>query len=297
VSVPVTFDRPARLQAEVAGEATRLVGAVLPCVEYVDPGQPAEVEPAVDTQRARPRPQVGADRHVLVVRLVRRRALPSELLGRLPRGTGVVDLIGQVGVVVLGLVVVPHNHPRERGVRRAQRRVPPVLGVPAPVVVQCGQLVQPRRGWRDVAAVRKAAVWVVLVDVVAEVEDHIEVLLGEAPVRGPVAVLEVLAAHHAEAQPTRVGEWRRGRPGTPDGAQRAADPEPVEVLPARLQPAYIHVHGVGELRPCERRAGPYHAVELLVASDLPLHRDRSRRHRPGVVRIAHQPGPEDDAVG
>ncbi len=68
--------------------------------------------------------------------------------------------------------------------RRLQRRVRLVLRVAVTVVVQCGQLVETEGRRCRMTAVREAAVRVVLVDVVAEVEDDVEVLLGQPQYAG-----------------------------------------------------------------------------------------------------------------
>jgi hypothetical protein len=105
------------------------------------------------------------------------------------------------------------------------------------------------------------APWRVLVDVVAQVQDHVEVVLGQVPVGGVVALLDVLAGHEGQVQATEGAARVGAGPGAADPAQVAAGPEPVPVAAARV--------------------------------DLPVDRDRPGRH-PGVglQGPGRQSGPE-----
>ena len=109
------------------------------------------------------------------------------------------------GVVVLDLVVVPGGDERVAGVGGLEVGVGLVLGVPEPVV-GAGRPARRRRGGGAGCAGR------VLVDVVAQVQDQVEVLLGQVPVGGVVALLEVLAGDEGQVQATegapRVGAVR-----------------------------------------------------------------------------------------
>jgi hypothetical protein len=128
-----------------------------------------------------------------------------------------------------------------------------------------------------VDAVGEAAARVALVDVVAEVEDDVEILFGQARVRRPETVLEVLAADHTHAQAERVGEAGRRRTRPADRAELAAGAEPVEVVAAGCQTPHVDVDRVGQIRPGERDPGPDHPVEPLVERDLPADRQRPAR--------------------
>ena len=180
--------------------------------------------------------------------------------------------------------------------RALQRGVALVLRVPVAVVRQRGELVQAHPLRRHVRAAGQPPARVVLVDVVAEVQHHVEVLGGQPVVRGPVAVLPVLAVDHPDAQPHRVRPRRRGGAGASDRADQPAGAEAVGVLPAGLQAAHVDVHRVRPLRPGERDAAADRVPEGRVGRHLPLHRDRAGRHRARVVRVADQPGPQHHGV-
>ncbi len=281
--------RSGRLGPDVVGEAAWLLGPVLPGVQHVQPDQPPEVEAPVDPHPTGAGQHGRPDRHVLVVGLVPGRPLDRELLGRLVPLSGVVRLVDHPGVVALHVVVVPSGHEGVRGVRRPQRRVALVLRVPSAVVGQGLQLPQPRRLRCRVDPVGEPAAGVVLVDVVPEVQHHVQVLFGQSDVRGPVPVLEVLAAHHAQPQPL-VGP---GGLRPPHRAQVGAGAEPVEVLPAGQQPPHVHVHRVRQFRPGQGDARPHDPAEPLVLRDLPPHRHRAVGQR----LLPPQPGPQHDPVG
>nr|BFE57740.1 hypothetical protein GCM10020063_022660 [Dactylosporangium thailandense] len=176
--------------------------------------------------------------------------------------------------------------------RGLQGRIALVLRVPRPVVGQRDELVEVRRLRRRVVAVGEAAVRVVLVDVVAEVQHDVEVLSGHAGVGRPVAVLEVLAVDDGEAQGAAVLPRPRGGLRAAGGAEGAEGAEAVGVLAAGLQAARVDVHGVRELGLRVRRAGADHLAEPVVEGDLPLDLDRLVRQA-----RAQQAGPQDDAVG
>lgn len=126
-----------------------------------------------------------------------------------------------------------------RGVRSPQRRVALVEGVAHPVVVQ-------RVDRRTVVVTDVAALGAVLVDVVAEVDDEVEVLAGYPAQRGVVALRVVLAVGGGEPG----GADMAGRCGT--GPAEAAGPaergEGVPVRTARTQAPDRYVHAVREGR-------------------------------------------------
>src|SRR5207247_10960021 len=119
-------------------------------------------------------------------------------------------------VVVLHLMVVPGDDPRERGVRRLEIRVGLVLRVPVAVVRQAEA--PPALGVlaNDVAAS------VPLVDVITEEEDRVQILACEVGVRRVVALRVVLAGGEREVQRLRcrTDSWCGAR--SADGTLGAA---------------------------------------------------------------------------
>ena len=165
--------------ADLPAVAAGLVVAELPGVEHVERGQRAPADPAVERDAvAAVGAARGAQRHVLVVRLVRR-GPPGGPLRRGQRRAAVGA--HHVGVVVLHLVVVRDHQPRRDRVRGLQVRVGLVLRVPAAVVGQRDDLGAQRAG------APTPAVGAVLVDVVAQVQDQVRAVLGHPAVGGVVA--------------------------------------------------------------------------------------------------------------
>ncbi len=147
------------------------------------------------------------------------------------------------------------------------------------------------------AAVGEPALRVVLVDVVADVDDEVEIIGCDRSVRRPVAVLIILAAGQREAQRRRGGAGGRCGAGPADRAAHRAGAEPVEVHPGRLQTADVDMHGVRQPRDGVLRPHRHNLGEPVIGGDLPVNRDVAvgKRHAGGGLR--HQPRPEDHPVG
>ena len=171
--------RRRRVEARVAGRllavAAGVVRAVLARVQQAELGDVAVVQPPVELHSALLRPRAQRHRHVLEVGLVGGGA-PREELGARVRELGI-----DARVVVVDLVVVPGDHPREEPVRLLEVRVGLVEGVLEAVALEGEALRRERRG--DVGVSHAARADPVLVDVVAEVDDEVDVLLGHLPVR------------------------------------------------------------------------------------------------------------------
>jgi hypothetical protein len=86
----------------------------------------------------------------------------------------------------------------------------------------------------------------VLVDVVAEVHDDVEILLGHPPVGRVEARSPVLARGERESEQVQMRTPHRGRLGASGRADLATGPEPVEVLAPRLEPRDLHMHRMGQ---------------------------------------------------
>lgn len=170
----------------------RLVVAVLARVEHTELRQVAVGDLSIEPHVGTPGDRRAAQRHVLVVGAVGRRPAPQERLRRRPlRG-------GLGGVVVLDLVIVPGDDPGEGGVGGAQVRVAAVEGVAVAIAGQARRLA--RVVAADVAAGSDVLVRPILVDVVAEVDDEVEVLGGHVPVRRAPPLLVVLAGGVREGE-------------------------------------------------------------------------------------------------
>jgi hypothetical protein len=119
--------RKRRLAAKRFAVTARVVGSVLTVVEHRELREPAVWHSAeyAETGAGIAR-DPGADRHVLVVGLVRCRATSGELRRRRTE-------FGREARVVIGdLVIVPDDEEREPGVRSLQIGIEPVQRMPQP---------------------------------------------------------------------------------------------------------------------------------------------------------------------
>ena len=176
------------------------------------------VEPAVDRQVGPARERGAAQRHVLVVGAERRRATPREL--------GLRGLGTEAGPVGIHLVVVEDHRPRRDRVGALQVGIGLVLRVPPPVVGERPQLAAlvaahvplPRRA--DLRA---------LVEVVAQVQHQVGLLLGQPSVGREPALLVVGARGDREPcvpcpstpRPAPCGSGRPATGGPPPGTGRS----------------------------------------------------------------------------
>lgn len=258
-------DRPRGARA--IGAAVRdLVAAVLAGVQHAELRQAAEGEAPVEL-RVRPGRHRGQPQgQVLVERPVGVRAPDEELLGRGRRAAARRDVRR---VVVVHLVVVPGHHPREVRMRGLEVPVDPVLGVPDPV------LVERHRGTG------------VLVDVVPEVHDEVELLLGHVAIRGVVPAVEGLTGREREAHRADGGAGRRRGPRPSHRADLPARLEAIEVPASRPQARDLDVDRVRQLRPRDGHAPPDDPPEALVVGDLPAHRDLRVGH-PALAAVGER---------
>ena len=280
-----------------SAEDLGLLGPVGAQVEHGQLREGAEPEPAVERGAVAEVDGVAhPDRHPLVVGA----AGPGLALEPVALGGGLVVLgAGAVGVVG-GLVVVPGDDERGRGVQRLEVVVALVLRVPLPVVGQRDDLVR-RHVPAHVLVVVAGAVLArgVLVEVVAEVDHRVEVVAPrEVPVGGEVPGLQVRAGHHAEAQVVRARGRGGGGPGAPDRAREPLVEEPVVVRGPRAEPGRLELHGVVAAGARGERARGHHVGEAAVAGDLPAHgHARAATGAGGRVGGRREPGPQDDAGG
>src|SRR5688572_30315610 len=116
------------------------------------------------------------------------------------------------------------------------------------------------------------------VNVVAGMEDEIELLLRDAAVRGEVTGLIVAAAADAKTDPLGGRARRRRGLGAADLAHLTAAAETVEIFAAGLEAVGVDMDAVPELGPRDRSARSHDGAELPIARDLPGHFDIRRRH-------------------
>ena len=267
------------------GLGAGLWAAVLPIVEQVKTGQLAESHAGMDTHIGAERDHRPTQRQVLVISLIGRRAPPQEP-GRL------VIVFGTcAGVIVFDLVVVPGDHPRTQGMRGLKVGIRLVTREAGPVIIERDRL-RPFMMAHVVPAPGR------LVDVIAQVDDQIQIVGQHMPVGRVIPLLVLLAGPRGEAQPRRGGIQRRRGPGAADRAGRVAGMEAVPIPAVRFQARQFGVH---RMAPVRRRVtgGPGDDLaESLVRRDLDADRNAHRRHTAGGrKRLGGQAGPEHETIG
>jgi hypothetical protein len=280
---PGELHRAQQAAARIVGGAEILQVAALDArVEHEKVHQPAEGQLAVHAagQQAR---RI-ADRHPLE---------PGLEGGRTARGpgplAGVVVLRAVAPGVVGELVVVVDGHEGILLVHGPQVAVELVPGVPQPVVRQGDDLVV-----RIVVSARQAletvAPALVLVDVVAHVEDGVEVIAaGQVRVSVEVARLVVGAAHQGEAQAVHRRAGCRGRARAPDQRTAAQVLELVVVPGIGRQARDVHLDGEVPARVGDEGARGHHARHARIGGHAPVDRQRRRI-------VGGHAGPDDHRV-
>ena len=206
------------------------------------------------------------------------------------RALGVVRVGAARPGAVGELVVIEGGDHREGGVHRLDVGVAVVLGVAGAVLLEGAALPERIEVAADVGAGRLSLRGDVgsLVDVVAQVEEKVEILsLGDPRVGVEVAGVELGARADREADPLGVASGERPRPGHRRGL--AVDRESVEVDAVGLEVLDLDHDGVIALGASDRRPGADGLSQRGVARDRPLDRDV------GVAPTDTRP--DRDAVG
>jgi hypothetical protein len=135
------------------------------------------------------------------------------------------------------------------------------------------------------------------VDVVAHVDDQIEVVLEHVSIRDEIALLELLAGGEGEAEAVAVGAGGRRGPRTTDPAHLAASAEPVPVPARGLELIDFDADRVRPRGGRGRDAPLDHLAHAIVGGHLPLDGDRVGWHAAaGRGRRWSQARPEHHAV-
>lgn len=136
-----------------------------------------------------------------------------------------------------------------------------------------------------------------LVDVVAEVENQVQVLLSHPGQRGVVAVRPGLAGGEREIESAAVASDRWCRSSAADDRDVTAVAEPVEQLSVTRQTGDVDVDRMGQLRKSPYRSATHNAPKPGIVGDLPRYRQASIRHSAVSGRdIGVQPGPQHHRV-
>ncbi len=170
-------------------------------------------------------------------------------------------------------------------------RIGLVERVAGPVVVECRRL---RRAVTSHGASAAAA----LVDVVADMQDEVQVVADHVIVRGEIALFVVLARSHCELEAREGRTLCRCRARAPDNAAHAASRKAVPIFAARFETLRFRVD---RMRPFRRRvlnSALYDAAHVLIRRHLPLHGDRRGRHAAvWLCGIQREPRPQHYGAG
>ena len=266
--------------------ALRLGGAVLAGVEDVELREAAVGEGAIQEHVGAVGLGAAAERHVLEVGLVGGGAA-LEIGGvRLAFAAGVIT-----GVVVADLMVVPGDDPRGDGVGALEGGVGFVEGVAGAVIVELDDL-------GAVVAAHAVGGGRAFINVVAEMDDEIEVLAGEVVVGGEEAGFVVLAGGEGEAEARGEGVGRGRGAGAAGGADLGADFEAIPIPTLGAEAADLDVDGVRPRRIGDGGAGLDEAGHGFIVGDLPGDFDGLGQHAAGGFEgLGGEAGPEDHAVG
>ncbi|CAO0834982.1 hypothetical protein SMICM17S_05376 [Streptomyces microflavus] len=138
----------------------------------------------------------------------------------------------------------------------------------------------------------------VLVEVVPEVEDHVDVLGGQVAEGGEVPVVVRLAGDGGQGEGAVTGPGGGRGAGAAGRAGPAAGAESVVVRTAGVQALDVGADAVGELGVGGDRSAPRDAAEALVVGELPGHLDAVRGEAAaGLVGAGRQPGPDEYGAG
>ena len=135
------------------------------------------------------------------------------------------------------------------------------------------------------------------VNVVAQMENEIEILLGHVLIRRVVTCFKVLARRNGKAQPIHPRPSGGKRSGAADRAHGIAGAELIPVPAVRLKAGHLDVHRMGPLGRRGDLPRLHDLRQAIIGRDLPLHFDGPSRHPTAVQRIDGETGPQDDAVG
>ena len=245
-----------------AGFAACLQGAVLAVIQQVQLGQPAPGQAAVHLQpvELRARQGRGTQGHVFVERLPGCSALGQE-------GRGIGLCIRAPCIVVLHFVVVPGHGPGAGGVGGLQCRVALVQGVAVAVVGQRGRITQCVGAGQALGVFGRG----VFVDVVAQKQHQVGLVVADMAPGGVVAMLPPLARRKRHAQAPRQCMQGGGGAGAAGGAGGLPQHEAVVVPAARLQPTHFHMHAVAALWCCGGLALLHDARKSFIVCQLPVH--------------------------
>lgn len=262
-----------------------LLAAVLTAIEQVETGQRTELQAPVDLHVGTARQAAAAQRHVLVERLVGRRAALEEIL-RIDPGVR----RPAIGVVVLHLMIVPGHGAWRTGMQRLQIGVALVLRIAAAIAIQITGLGQ-RVGAQELS---RAAGQGALVDVVAQEKHQVRLFGGQMAISAEIPQLPVRARDKAKTCRRQAACRRRG-PAAPYGALFAERLEAIPIRPAWLQAGHFDMHRVRPLAMGDGFALGHHVFHGRIRGHFPAH-----RHGLGKLgcggQARCQAGPDDKTV-
>ncbi len=189
------------------------------------------------------------------------------------------------GPVVVDLMVVVAGQEGVRGMGRLQVRIAAVLRVALAVIRQRHRLLTQMPAHARPPAGLPGRAAAVFVDVVAIVEDEVDLgLLRDMRPGGEMPVLIVLAPGGDEAQAAWLGARRGGGAGAAGAARLRPCAEAVEIGPGRGEAGDLDMDRMGQFRPGDGGAGGDDAGEAFIGR-------RPPRSPPWRRAACRHPGP------
>lgn len=229
----------------------------------------------------------GAQRHVLVKRLVRGHALGG-------KGLGLAHAI-VAHIVVFDLVVVPGHEPGAVGMHGLQIRIALVQRIAVAVILQCCGM-HKRLQPREMAAflLGRRCGRGIFVDVIAEKDHQVGIVLAGMAPGGVVAMFPALAGGIDQAQLRHRSTGSRRSAGAAGGTGLALAVKAVVVPAAGLQALGQHMHAVSAVWAGHGLAPAQDLAELRIMGQLPVHLHRAQQ---GCAGTGQQPRPQHHAAG
>ena len=186
-------------------------------------------------------------------------------------------------------MIIPGHEPGKEPVRFLQCFVEPILSVAGPVLV----------GRFDLLAEVFPGTIVdsaIFIDVVAKVNDEIEVLLLHVRIAVEITAFEMLAGGKGKTNEFGVGVVGGSGSSPADRTGFVSGMKTVVIPAMRSETVHLNVNRVTQLRHRECIARLGKILELLIGGDLPADPDRFRIHAASVEWLRGEAGPENDAI-
>ena len=267
-----------------AAVAAGLIAAILPRVEHAHLQQIAEAQAPVNRHVRTLPAHRQAHGHEFVPGLIRGAAADQQLFRSL------LVFGDHRRVIVVHFMIVPGHRPGGRGVGGLQVGVR-AIGLVTRAIVRQGP------DFRPLVAPHQILSPGTFVDVVAQMDDEVELLVGHVPIGGVKAMLVLLAGGEGEAETADIGGAGGGSARAAHGAGNATDAPAIEIFRAGPQAAHIGVGGMAEFRRRGHAAAPLNARKSGIGGDFVIDSQDIHVKTCLAQHGRVEPRPEDRRIG